>query len=312
MFWQDKRVVVTGGAGFLGSVVTEKLKAKGCAEIFVPLIEHYDLRQEADIVRMIDEARPDIIIHLAASVGGIAANKENPGSYFYDNAIMGIQLIEQTRSYGLQKFVCIGTICAYPKYTPVPFKEGELWNGYPEETNAPYGLAKKMLLVQLQAYRQQYGFNGIYLLPVNMYGPGDNFNLQSSHVIPAIIRKCIDAKAAGDDEIVLWGSGNVTREFLFVDDAADAILMAAEEYNNPAPVNIGTGGEISIRDLAKMIMHLTGVNVRIRWDTSRPDGQPRRQLDTTRAKTCFGFEAKVGLEEGLKRTIAWYRTQQRQ
>ena len=310
-FWDDKRVVVTGGAGFLGSYVVEKLRERGCREIFVPRSKEYDLREKEAILKMYEDFKPNIVIHLAAVVGGIGANRKNPGKFFYDNAIMGIQLIEYARRYGVEKFVCVGTVCAYPKYTPVPFKEDDLWNGYPEETNAPYGLAKKMLLVQLQAYRQQYGFNGIYLLPANLYGPRDNFDLETSHVIPALIRKCIEARERGEDEIVVWGDGSPTREFLYVEDAARAIIMAAELYNKGEPVNIGSGLEISIRDLVRIIAELTGFTGRIVWDTTKPNGQPRRRLDTSRAKEEFGFEAEVDLREGLKRTIQWYETQRR-
>jgi len=305
-FWEKKRVVVTGGAGFLGSYVVEKLKERGCQDIFVPRSQDYDLREKDAIIRMYEEGQPDIVIHLAAVVGGIGANRKYPGRFFYDNAIMGIQLIEYARRFGIEKFVCIGTICAYPKYTPVPFKEEDLWNGYPEETNAPYGLAKKMLLVQLQAYRQQYGFNGIYLLPVNLYGPRDNFDLETSHVIPALIRKCIEAKERGDDHIVVWGTGKPTREFLYVEDAAEGILLATERYNESEPVNLGSGMEISIKDLVHLIARLTGFEGKIIWDTSKPDGQPRRCLDVSKAKHLFGFKAKTPFEEGLKKTIEWY------
>jgi len=306
-FWEDKRVTVTGGAGFLGSHVVAKLKERGCQHIFVPRSRDYDLREKEAIIRMYEDSRPDIVIHLAAVVGGIGANKKYPGRFFYDNAIMGIQLIEQARRFGVEKFACVGTICAYPKYSPVPFKEEDLWNGYPEETNAPYGLAKKMLLVQLQAYRQQYGFNGIYLLPVNLYGPGDNFDPEYSHVIPAIIKKCVDAKREGKDRIVAWGSGEVSREFLYVEDAAEGIVLATERYNKLEPVNLGSGEEIKIKDLVMMIKELSGFEGQVEWDTSKPDGQPRRRLDTTRAKCEFGFEAKTGLREGLQETIAWYK-----
>ena len=306
-FWENKKVVVTGGAGFLGTHVVKKLQDRGCKEIFVPKIEDYDLRDRDAIIRMYRESKPDIVIHLAAVVGGIGANRENPGKFFYDNAIMGIQLIEYARQFGVKKFVCIGTICAYPKYTPVPFKEENLWDGYPEETNAPYGLAKKMLLVQLQAYRQQYGFNGIYLLPVNLYGPGDNFDPKSSHVIPALIKKCVDAVNESKKEIVVWGTGTPTREFIYVEDAAEGILLAAEKYDKPEPVNIGAGFEIKIKDLVDLIVRLTGFKGKVVWDTSKPDGQPRRMLDTSRAEKEFGFKAKVNFEEGLKRMIEWYK-----
>jgi len=305
-FWDDKRVVVTGGAGFLGSYVVEKLGERGCKEIFVPRSKEYDLREKEAIIRMYEDFKPDIVIHLAAVVGGIGANRKNPGKFFYDNAIMGIQLIEYARRYGVEKFVCVGTVCAYPKYTPVPFKEDDLWNGYPEETNAPYGLAKKMLLVQLQAYRQQYGFNGIYLLPANLYGPRDNFDPETSHVIPALIKKCVDAKRKGEKKIVVWGSGEPSREFLYVEDAAEGILLAAEKYNGPEPVNLGTGKEIKIKELVRLIMELTGFDGEVEWDRTKPDGQPRRCLDTSRAKRAFGFEAKTDLRDGLRRTIEYY------
>ncbi|HMD90233.1 MAG TPA: GDP-L-fucose synthase [Anaerolineaceae bacterium] len=306
-FWQGRRVCVTGGAGFLGSFVIEKLRQHGAREIFVPTLEKYDLVQPESIKQMLSDSRPDIIIHLAAHVGGIGANREHPAEFFYDNLMMGVQLMHQAWLQSVEKFVAIGTVCAYPKFTPVPFKEEELWNGYPEETNAPYGLAKKMLLVQAQAYRQQYGYNAIYLLPVNLYGPHDNFNPSSSHVIPAQIRKCIEAQAAGQDEIVSWGDGSPTREFIYVEDAAEAIVLAAERYNGPEPVNIGSGREISIKDLTNLIARLTGFTGKIVWDTSKPNGQPRRALDTSRAEQYFGFKAKTPFEEGLRRTIEWYR-----
>ncbi len=301
-----KRICVTGGAGFLGTHLIRRLKEHGAREIFVPQYPEYDLVREADIIRMIDTAKPDIIIHLAAKVGGIGANREKPGEFFYDNLMMGVQLIHQAWLKGVEKFVAIGTICAYPKFTPIPFKEEDLWNGYPEETNAPYGLAKKMLLVQSQAYREQYGYNSIFLLPVNLYGPGDNFNPASSHVIPALIRKYLEAKEQGADEIVAWGDGSPTREFIYVEDAAEGITLATESYNISEPVNIGSSFEISIKDLTETIARLTGFNGTIRWDTTKPNGQPRRKLDTTRAREAFGFEAKTDFEEGLKRTIAWY------
>lgn len=301
---------MTGGAGFLGRFVIEKLKERGAKDIFVPEIERYDLRDLDTIKRMYDESKPDVVIHLAAVVGGIGANRENPGNFFYDNLIMGVQLMEQARVRGIEKFVAIGTICCYPKFTPVPFKEEDLWNGYPEETNAPYGLAKKMLLVQSQAYRQQYGFNSIFLLPVNLYGHGDNFNPASSHVIPALIKKCVDAKEKGDKEIVVWGTGKATREFVFVEDCAEAIVLATERYDKSEPVNIGAGFEISIKDLSEKIVKLCGFEGRIAWDASKPDGQPRRCLDTSKAEREFGFKAKVGFEEGLRRTVEWYRAQE--
>jgi GDP-L-fucose synthase len=306
-FWRGKRVVVTGGAGFLGRFVVEALVRQGCPAPFVPRSREYDLRSEADIARLLDAVRPEIVIHLAAVVGGIGANRENPGRFFYDNLMMGAQLIEQSRRAGVGKLVAIGTVCSYPKFAPVPFREDDLWNGYPEETNAPYGLAKKMLLVQSQAYRQQYGFNSIFLLPVNLYGPGDNFDPQSSHVIPALIKKCVDAVEAGAPEIVVWGTGSATREFLYVEDAAQAIVLAAERYDGADPVNVGAGHEVSIRDLVGLIAKHTGFSGRITWDTGKPDGQPRRMLDTSRAATHFGFVAKTPFEEGLRRTVEWYR-----
>jgi GDP-L-fucose synthase len=305
-FWSDKKVIVTGGAGFLGQVVQKELRANGAAEIIVPLIEEYDLRDKTAIIRLFTKTRPDVVIHLAAVVGGIGANRENPGKFFYDNLVMGVELMEQARLFDVKKFTAIGTICAYPKFTPVPFKEDDLWGGYPEETNAPYGLAKKMLLVQAQAYRQQYGFNAIYLLPVNLYGPGDNFAPHSSHVIPALIKKCIDAKRAGEKSITVWGTGKATREFLYVDDAAHGIVTATEKYNKPDPVNLGTDSEIPIRDLVALIVELTGFKGDIVWDAAQPDGQPRRRLDVTRAYKEFGFKAEVPFREGLKRTIDWY------
>jgi GDP-L-fucose synthase len=309
-FWGGKRVLVTGGSGFLGSRIVEKLRTKSPAEIFVPRRVKYDLVQGENVLRLYDDARPDIVIHLAAQVGGIAANRANPGKFFYNNLMMGAQMMEYGRQRAVQKFVAIGTICAYPKYTPVPFKEEDLWNGYPEETNAPYGLAKKMLLVQAQAYRQQYSFNAIFLLPVNLYGPGDNFDLETSHAIPAIIRKCVDAVNRGSQEVVLWGTGSATREFLHVDDAAEGILLAAERYNGSEPVNLGAGMEISIKELATVIAKHSGFKGRIVWDASKPDGQPRRMLDVTRAQEFFGFRARVPFEQGLLETIRWYQTQQ--
>jgi len=303
---ENKKVIVTGGAGFLGKFVVKKLKEKNCADIFVPKIEEYDLRNMDAIKRMYAVAKSDIVIHLAAVVGGIGANRENPGSFFYDNLIMGIQLMEQARLTGIEKFVALGTICAYPKYTQVPFKEENLWEGYPEETNAPYGLAKKMLLVQSQAYRQQYNFNSIFLLPVNLYGPGDNFNPKSSHVIPALIKKFHDAKINGKKEVVVWGTGKATREFLYVENCAEAIVLATERYDKPDPVNIGAGFEISIKNLAEKIRDIAGFKGKIVWDRTKPDGQPRRCLDTTKAYKEFGFKADVRFDEGLKKTINWY------
>ena len=307
-FWQDQRVVVTGGAGFLGRAVVDQLKEKQCPYIFVPRSKEFDLRKDAQINRLLKLTNPNMIIHIAAVVGGIGANRENPGKFFYDNIIMGVQLIERARLLGVSKVILLGTICAYPKFTNVPFKEEDLWNGYPEETNAPYGLAKKMLLVQSQAYRQQYGFNSIYLLPVNLYGPGDNFLPASSHVIPALIKKCLDARRKHEDSITVWGTGEATREFLYVDDAARGIIMAAEEYNKSDPVNIGANFEISIKDLIHLIVDLTGFQGEVIWDHSKPDGQPRRRVDVSRAQTEFGFKAKVRLRDGLKRTIAWYKS----
>ncbi len=315
-FWRDKRVIVTGGAGFLGSFIVEKLRERGAAEIIVPRSKDYDLRDINAIRRLfvdtlerstLDVPRSNVIvIHLAARVGGIGANRARPAEFFYDNLMMSVQLFHEAWKAGVGKFVAIGTVCAYPKYTPVPFREEDLWNGYPEETNAPYGLAKKMLLVQSQAYRQQYGFNSICLLPVNLYGPRDNFDLKSSHVIPALIRKCIEAKEREDGQIVAWGSGSPTREFLYVEDAAEGILLATERYNESEPVNLGSGIEVSIRDLTHLITRLTGFEGEIVWDMSKPDGQPRRCLDTSKAERLFGFKAKRPFEEGLRRTIEWY------
>jgi GDP-L-fucose synthase len=305
-FWKDKRVTVTGGAGFLGSFILEKLAERGAKDVFVPRIEEYDLTEQEDIDRMLDDAKPDLIIHLAALAGGIGANRARPAEFFYKNLIMGVPLMHKSWEHGVDKFVAIGTICAYPKFTPIPFKEENLWEGYPEETNAPYGLAKKMLLVQAQAYREQYGFNAIYLLPVNLYGPRDNFNLETSHVIPALIRKCVEARDRGDDKIVAWGTGSPTREFLYAGDAAEGILLAAERYNGSEPVNLGAGMEISIKDLIELIAKLTGFEGEIVWDASKPDGQPRRGLDVQRAKEFFGFEAQMSFEQGLKNTIEWF------
>ena len=305
-FWEGRRVMVTGGAGFLGSTGTRRLRESGATEIFVPKVEDYDLRKLTDIDRALADGRPDLVIHLAAVVGGIGANRENPGRFFYDNAIMGIQLIEQARVAGVAKFLTVGTVCLYPKFTPVPFREDDIWDGYPEETNAPYGLAKKMLLVQSQAYRDQYGFNAIYLIPVNLYGPGDNFNPESSHVIPALIKKCIDAREHGDTFIEAWGTGSASREFLFVEDAARGIVLAAEAYDGRDPVNLGVGSEITIRNLTELIARLTGFRGEVRWDPSKPDGQPRRALDTSRARERFGFTAGTPFEDGLRRTIDWY------
>ena len=335
-FWKDRRVIVTGGAGFLGSFLVEKLIQRGAEDILIPRIEHYNLVDREDIRRLLDDAllpvenRPShlqpshlptfqlsnlstfdpsnlVILHLAAKVGGIGANREHPAEFFYDNLMMGVELMHQSWQRGIGKFVALGTVCAYPKFTPVPFHEDDLWNGYPEETNAPYGLAKKMLLVQAQAYRQQYGFNAIFLLPVNLYGPGDNFNPASSHVIPALIRKCLEAQERGEKEIVAWGDGSPTREFLYVEDAAEGILLATEKYNGAEPVNLGTGFEISIKDLVEMIARLAGFTGKLVWDTSKPNGQPRRGLDVSRAVKLFGFRASTPFEEGLRQTIEWYR-----
>ena len=305
-FWKNRRVTVTGGKGFLGSVIVNKLEERNCK--YISSIDHnnYELTNLQDIQRMYVEEKPDIVIHLAAVVGGIGANKLNPATFFYQNAIMGIQMLHEAYITGVEKFVALGTICAYPKLTPVPFKEQDLWNGYPEETNAPYGLAKKMMLVQSQAYREQYGFNSIFLLPVNLYGPGDNFNPESSHVIPALIKKCVDAKNEGRNEIVVWGSGRPTREFLYVEDAAEGILLATEKYNKSEPVNLGAGFEISIKELLDLIVKLTGYEGRIVWDNSKPDGQPRRMLDISRANKEFGFDARTGFDKGLKETVEWY------
>ena len=307
-FWRNKRIVVTGGAGFLGSFIVEKLQARGAAEIFVPRIEDYDLRDLAAVRRLLADARPDVILHLAARVGGIGANRKYPAEFFYDNLMMGAPLMHEAWRTGVGKFVALGTVCAYPKFTPTPFREDDLWNGYPEETNAPYGLAKKMLLVQSQTYREQYGWNSIFLLPVNLYGPRDNFDPESSHVIPALIRKCLEARERGDQEIIAWGDGSPTREFLYVEDAAEGILLATERYNQSDPVNLGSSFEISIKDLTETIAHLTGFEGTIVWDTSKPNGQPRRKLDVSRAQERFGFEARTSFEEGLRRTIAWYLT----
>jgi GDP-L-fucose synthase len=306
-FWRDRRVVVTGGAGFLGSFVVERLRALGCTNIVVPRTRDYDLRHETAIVRLLDDAQPDLIIHLAAVVGGIGANRENPGRFFFENLVMGVHLMEQARLAGVGKFVSVGTICSYPKFTPVPFHEDTLWDGYPEETNAPYGLAKKMLLVQGQAYRQQYGFNAVHLLPVNLYGPRDNFDPGSSHVIPALIKKCLDAEDERASHITVWGTGQATREFLYAEDAAEGIVLAAERYDGDEPVNLGAGFEISIRDLVHLIAKLTGFTGSIEWDRTKPDGQPRRCLDTSRATRAFGFRAETTFEDGLRKTIEWYR-----
>lgn len=305
-FWADHRFVVTGGAGFLGRAVVKALHERGAEQVFVPRSAEYDLRQRDAILDLLNDTRPDFIIHLAAVVGGIGANRAHPAEFFYDNLIMGTQLLHEAWRAGIKKFVTIGTVCAYPKFTPVPFHEESLWDGYPEETNAPYGLAKKMLLVQGQAYRQQYGFNSIYLLPTNLYGPGDNFDLETSHVIPALIRKFMEAKDRGEKQVVAWGTGSPTREFLYVDDAAEGILLATKHYEKSDPVNIGSGQEISIRDLTELVAELVGFEGEVVWDSSKPDGQPRRALDTSRAEKEFGFKAKTSFRDGLAKTIAWY------
>jgi len=305
-FWQNQRVVVTGGAGFLGSFVVEKLEARGVQQIFVPRSKNYDLRTLEAIQRLLTDTQPTMVIHMAARVGGIGANREHPADFFYDNLMMGTQLFHECWRANIEKFVALGTVCAYPKFTPVPFHEADLWNGYPEETNAPYGLAKKMMLVQSQTYREQYNFNSIFLLPVNLYGPRDNFDLETSHVIPALIRKCLEAKNRQDKSLVAWGDGSPTREFLYVEDAAEGILLSAEHFNESDPVNLGSAFEISIKDLLELIARLTGFSGEIVWDTTKPNGQPRRKLDTSRAKTKFGFESQISFEEGLKRTIEWY------
>lgn len=306
-FWTDRRIAVTGGGGFLGGFVMDKLRQRGATHAVAVRSADYDLVTADGVRRMYDDLSPDVVIHLAAEVGGIGANREHPGSFFYRNLMMGVQLIEVGRLRGIEKFVAVGTICAYPNHTPVPFKEDDLWNGYPEATNAPYGLAKKMLLVQSQAYRDEYGFNSIYLLPVNLYGPKDNFDPTSSHVIPALIKKCVDATESGADHIECWGTGSASREFIYVEDAAEGIVLATEKYNDADPVNIGAGFEITIKDLAEKIVALTGFKGDIRWDKTKPDGQPRRCLDTTRAKQRFGFEATTHFDEGLRRTVEWYR-----
>jgi GDP-L-fucose synthase len=309
---EDKRIVVTGGTGFLGSSVVEKLRARGCRQVFAPRSAEYDLRDAQAVERLYADARPHVLIHLAAVVGGIGANRANPGRFFYDNAVMGIQLMEHARRSGVEKFVAVGTICAYPKFTPIPFKEEHLWDGYPEETNAPYGLAKKMMLVQAQAYRAQYGFNAIYLLPVNLYGPGDNFDPESSHVIPALIRKFVEAKEGGQAEVILWGDGSPTREFLYVEDAAEGILLASERYDGGEPVNLGTGREIMIRDLAEVIAEEVGYRGCFVWDETKPNGQPRRCLDVTRAKELFGFQARHDFRDGISKTVRWFMAHRRE
>jgi GDP-L-fucose synthase len=305
-FWAQKRVLVTGGNGFLGSHLVDKLQKMGCATVTAPRSAEYDLREVQSVSRMLEKIRPQVLIHLAAICGGIEANRLRPGTFFYDNAIMGIHLIEEARKAGVEKTAVLGTVCAYPKFTPVPFREDDLWNGYPEETNAPYGLAKKMLLVQLQSYRQQYDFHGIYLLPVNLYGPRDNFDLVTSHVIPALIRKMLEAKQRNESEITLWGTGQASREFLYVEDCANGILRSVEHYDKPDPVNLGTGRNILIRDLANLIARIVNYKGQIKWDSSKPDGQPQRQLDTSRARKEFGFEAGTPFEEGIRKTVDWY------
>lgn len=307
-FWSSRRVCITGGAGFLGSFVQEELRHRGAKDLFIPRQKDYDLTKLGDVQRLLHDSEPDVILHLAALAGGIGVNRDRPAEFFYENLMMGVPLFHEAWKAGVDKFVAIGTICAYPKFTPIPFKEENLWDGYPEETNAPYGLAKKMLLVQSQAYRDQYGYNSIYLLPVNLYGPRDNFDLETSHVIPALIRKMIEAEESGQGKVVLWGDGSPTREFLYAGDAARGIILGAERYNSSEPVNLGAGLEISIKDLAAMIAELTGFSGEIEWDTSKPNGQPRRALDVNRAKERFGFEAKMPFWEGLKRTISWYRS----
>ena len=310
-FWSVRRVMVTGGGGFLGKALVTRLQNRGADQVFVPRSREYDLRTLAGIEAALRDGRPQIVLHLAAVVGGIGANRDNPGRFFYENAIMGIQLVEQARLAGVEKFVSIGTVCAYPKFAPVPFREVDLWNGYPEETNAPYGLAKKMLLVQGQAYRQQYGFNAIHLIPVNLYGPGDNFDPASSHVIPALIKKCVDAREAGDAFIEVWGTGTASREFLYVDDAAEGIALASEAYDGGDPVNLGVGAEITIRELVGQIVRVTRFQGDIRWDSTKPDGQPRRALETERAFNAFGFRAQTSFTDGLRRTVEWYEVQVR-
>jgi len=308
---QEKQIVVTGGSGFLGSHVVERLIGMGCERVFVPRSSQYDLRKQEAVSRLFDDVRPEIIFHLGAVVGGIGANRENPGSFFYDNILMGVELMEQARRRGTEKFVAVGTVCAYPKFASVPFREDDLWSGYPEETNAPYGLAKKMLLVQAQAYREQYGFNAIYLLPVNLYGPRDSFDPAKSHVIPALIRKCLEAAESNAGEIEVWGTGTASREFLYVDDCAEAIVLAAQRFNGAEPVNLGVGSEITIRALIELIAELTGFKGKLVWNSDKPDGQPRRCLDVSRAEREFGFRAKTDFRDGLRRTIDWYRASRR-
>jgi GDP-L-fucose synthase len=305
-FWSENKFVVTGGAGFLGSAVVRALQGRGAQHIYVPRSKDYDLRQHEAVLDLLNDQRPDVIIHMAAVVGGIGANRERPAEFFYDNLMMGVQLLHESYQAGVKKFITIGTVCAYPKFTPIPFHETSIWDGYPEETNAPYGLAKKMLLVQGQAYQQQYGFNSIYLLPTNLYGPGDNFDLQTSHVIPALIRKCLEAQTRGDKQMMAWGTGSPTREFLYVDDAAEGILLATERYTGTEPINLGSGMEISIRDLTELIAEMTGFHGEIVWDSTKPDGQPRRALDVSRAQQEFGFKATTDFRVGIQRTVEWY------
>ena len=311
-FWSERRVLVTGGAGFLGSHIVDRLRAVGAGEIFVPRRHKYDLLEREAARRLLADTRPDIVLHLAAKAGGIGANQAKPAEFFFDNLMMGAQLMHESWLAGVKKFVALGTVCSYPRITPVPFREEDLWNGYPEETNAPYGLAKKMLLVQSQAYREQYGFNSVNLIPVNLYGPRDNFDLQTSHVIPALVRKCLQAKEAGEDRVTLWGDGSPTREFLFAPDAAEGILLGGEALNSSEPVNLGSGKEIRIRDLAEQIADLSGFRGKFDWDTSKPNGQPRRGMDTRKAKDLFGFVARTSLEEGLRQTIEWYEAYRRE
>jgi GDP-L-fucose synthase len=309
-FWKNRRVLVTGGMGFLGSYVLDGLRRRGAGEVVAPSSREVNLVEPGAARRLLAEAGPDLVIHLAANVGGIGANRAHPAEFFHDNLMMGVQMLHESWKAGVGKFVAIGTVCAYPKFTPIPFREDDLWNGYPEETNAPYGLAKKMLLVQAQSYRSQYGFNAIYLIPVNLYGPRDNFDLETSHVIPALIRKFLEAQQRGADTVVVWGDGTPTREFLFAEDAAEGILLASERYDAPDPVNLGSGQEVSIRDLAGHIARLVGFKGRIVWDTTQPNGQPRRALDTSRAQERFGFVAQTSLDDGLRRTVEWYRALQ--
>jgi GDP-L-fucose synthase len=305
-YWRSRTVCVTGGAGFLGSVVVKYLEERGARNIIVPRKSEYDLVDGESVRQLLNDAHPDVILHLAANVGGIGANREHPAEFFYDNLMMGVQLLHEAWQAGIEKFVGVGTVCSYPKFAPIPFREETIWDGYPEETNAPYGLAKKMLLVQSQAYRHQYGYNAIYLIPVNLYGPRDNFDLESSHVVPALIRKCVEARTMGEDTVSIWGDGSPTREFLYVEDAAEGILLGAEKYSDPEPVNLGSGQEISIKDLAEKIAALTDFGGQLQWDPERPNGQPRRSLDTSRAESSFDFKARTSLDDGLQTTVNWY------